>query len=100
MGSRTVALAGAVAAQGLSDEEFARLREPRRAETAAELGSNSWWLQHILVRAQSQPRILTEVRALTAAYATLTREDVNRAAAQYLRTGQANAILVLPSSGR
>jgi zinc protease len=97
LANRTLALANDVATQGITAEEFARLREPRRAQTAAQLGSNFWWLQHVLVRAQTQPSILGDVRALTTAYTTVTREDVNRAAAQYLHSAKADAILIIPA---
>jgi hypothetical protein len=50
------------------------------------------------VRAQSQPQVLSDVRALTTAYTQVTRDAVNRAAAQYLRSDQAAAVLVLPAA--
>jgi zinc protease len=99
LGARALALADDLATQGVSEEEFARLREPRRAQTAAQLASDFWWVQRILVRAQSEPRVLLEARTLGAAYAALTRDDVNRAAARFLHSSQASAILVMPASG-
>jgi zinc protease len=98
LATRTLALADDLAAQGITDEEFSRLREPRRDQTTAQLGSNFWWLQHVLVRAQSQAQVLSDVRALATAYTRVTRDEVNRVAAQSLRSGQASAILVLPAS--
>jgi len=90
-------IADTLAQQGLTPEEFARLREPRRAQTAAELGSDGWWLRRILVRAQGQPEVLSDARALATAYTQVTREDVNRAAAHYLGAANASAILVVPA---
>jgi zinc protease len=94
----TLRLSDELAEQGLTAEEFNRLREPRRAQTAAQLGSDDWWLHQVLVRAQSQPAIVGDARDLATVYDELTREEVNRAAVRYLRAAQASAILVIPQS--
>jgi zinc protease len=98
LGLLVLNLADGLARQGMTPEEFARLREPRRTVTAAQLGSDDWWLHQVLVRAQSHPEVLAETRALAAAYSEVTREDVNRAAAKYLRASNASAILVIPQT--
>jgi zinc protease len=98
LGLAVLQLADALAQQGLTPEEFARLREPRRAQTAARLGSDGWWLKQVLVRAQSQPQVLSDVRAWESAYSQITREDVNRAAARYLRAANATGILIIPQA--
>jgi len=94
----TLRLSDELAEQGLTAEEFNRLREPRRAQTAAQLGSDDWWLHQVLARAQSQPAVLADARALATVYGELTREEVNRAAVRYLRAADASTILVVPQS--
>ena len=96
MGLLTLNLSDELARKGVTAEEFSRLREPRRTQMAAQLGSDDWWLHQVLVRAQSQPEVLNETRALVTAYTQVTREDVNRAAARFLRVSNASAILVIP----
>jgi zinc protease len=96
LGVLVLRLADTLAQQGLTPEEFARLREPRRAQTAAQLGSDDWWLHQVLVRAQSRPEVLDEARALVTTDDRLTLADVNAAAARYLRSSNASAVLVIP----
>jgi zinc protease len=100
LGLLVLNLADELARRGVTPEEFTRLREPRRTATAAQLGSDDWWLHQVLVRAQSQPEVLAETRALATVYGEVTREDVNRAAASYLRASNASAILVIPQSAQ
>ncbi len=94
----TLRLSDELAEQGLTGEEFNRLREPRRAQTAAQLGSDDWWLHQVLARAQSRPAVLSDARALATVYSDLTREEVNLAALRYLRAAGASTILVVPQS--
>jgi len=94
----TLQLADDLAQHGVTPEEFARLREPRRAQTAAQLEADSWWLRQVLVRAQSQPEAVRDARALATAYTAVTLEEVNRAAARTLRSTNASAVLVMPKA--
>jgi zinc protease len=87
-----------LAQEGMTEEEFTRLLEPRRNETAAQLGSDDWWLHHVLTVAQSQPSVLADVRTLAQAYAEITRAEVNRDASRYLPADAASTVLVLPKS--
>jgi zinc protease len=98
LGVLALNLADEVGRHGLTPEEFARLREPRRAQVSELLASDEWWLHQILVRAQSRPEVLDLARGLAAAASAVTLEDVNRAAARHLRVSQATAVLVLPKA--
>ena len=100
LGERALAIADELASRGITDDEFARLREPRRAQTAAQLGSNYWWARNVLSRAQSRPGILGDLRALVTVYSALTRDDVNRVAAQILPSKNATAILMMPADAQ
>jgi zinc protease len=95
---RAIALAHTLATEGMTAEEFARLREPLIAATAESLRSNDWWLDNVLICAQGDPSALDAVRSLGAAYAQLTREEVNRVAADFFRADRASSLVVLPVS--
>jgi len=95
---RTIKLAGDFAREGLTKDEFERVREPLRAVALAELRSNEWWLANVLTRAQTQPAALEEAHTHATAFADLTRDDVNRAVAAHFRATESNAIGFIPGT--
>lgn len=92
---RVVALADELAQHGVTDEELARLKEPRHTRSAEQVRDNAWWLGSVAAFAQSQPGVLTEARGHLAGYDELTRDDVNRAA-RALAKGAVTAVVVVP----
>jgi zinc protease len=93
---RVIKVADELARRGLTKEEFARLREPRRVQAGESLRSNEWWLNQVLLTAQTQPAVLDDARSLSSAFTELTRDEVNRAAASHFRAERSNIIGVSP----
>lgn len=77
---RVIALADELARNGITSEEFERLKEPRRTRNAEQMRDNGWWLAAIVASAQSQPSVLEEARGHLTGYDSITAENVNRAA--------------------
>lgn len=98
LGDRALGIADELARTGMTRDEFARLREPRSVQAMNSLASDDWWLHGVLARAQSEPGILDEVRLLATFYPSVSRDEVNRVAAQHLRSARATAILVIPQA--
>ncbi len=99
MSEQALAIADQVAAQGLTAEEFERVRAPRRTLIAAAVTSDDWWLHQVLNCAQGRPDAIADAHTLAGAFSAVTREDVNRAAARYLRAAAASTVLVIPRAG-
>jgi zinc protease len=76
----SVRLAEHLAQKGVNDEEFARLREPARARSAADLRNNGWWLNTVVSLAQSRPEVLDYARHHANIFDDVTITDVNEAA--------------------
>lgn len=96
LGERTLAIADGLASRGVTREEFARLIEPRRAMVAANLASNEWWLNNVLVCAGSVPATLEEAREVRTIFAKLTRDDVNRAL-KHFAVSNGSGIVMMPA---
>lgn len=77
---QALAIATQLARDGVTAEEFARLREPARAQAAEELVDDRWWLRAVVTPAQLQPAVLAMARQRGHVVDDLTIDDVNRAA--------------------
>jgi hypothetical protein len=93
---RVLKIADELATSGVTAGEFQRLREPRRAMAASNGGKNEWWLQQILITAQTVPATLDDVRLEPTVFESLTRDEVNRSAAAHFRLARANVIGAMP----
>lgn len=100
LAERAIRLADEFARAGATEEEFLRLRAPAKAESEEQLRSNAWWLNRVLVRAQSRPEVLTDARTLASGYDAVTLADLNRAAARYLPASHASYDCVMPAVKR
>jgi len=100
LSDRVLKLADEFARQGLTLDEFSRVREPRIAHTVAALRTNAWWLEEVLARAQSQPALLDEARTAVTDFASLTLKEVNRAAATHYRLTNAHVVGVVPAPAK
>lgn len=98
LAERTIELAQEFGRKGLSKEEFMRARTPLKSMASAELRSNAWWLERVLQNAQTDPGVLEEARVHDTGFATVTREEVNRAARLFAT--EANCVGFVPRSER
>lgn len=96
MAERMMKIADAYSRRGMTKEEFARLREPLIASAAENLRNNEWWLNAVVGLAQTVPGVLDDARAHANAYASLTREEVNRVLAAHLGKAHANVFGIIP----
>jgi len=92
---RAIDLAADVARDGATAEEFARLHAPLGAAAAESQRSNAWWVAR-LACAQSSAASLEEPRRLITTLAGLTREEINRSAAEHFPAAKASSIIVRP----
>jgi len=100
LSERVLKMADELARRGLTPQEFSRLRAPLIARAAEDLRRNSWWLDEVLSRTQSQPTVLDAARTLTSDFASLTLEEVNRAAATHYRFAKANVVGIIPADAK
>ncbi len=95
--AQALGVAAQLAAEGVSADEFARLREPIKARYAADLHNDAWWLANIVSVAQSQPEMLAAARARERVFESITLADVN-AAARLLTEAKATVVIMQPSA--
>ncbi len=93
-----LAIAADMASQGVTAEEFERLREPARNRRAQDMRSNSWWVNMVAV-AQRQPGILEEIRRHETVFNEVTLADVNEAA-RVFKPDRFTSVLLHPASAK
>lgn len=98
LAEKTLELASRFAAKGLSKDQFARLREPLRSGSLADLRSNDWWLTYVLLWAQTRPDVLDEARTHATGFDALTREEVNRVLTAHVTRSAANVVGFIPQA--
>ncbi|MBP9914537.1 MAG: insulinase family protein, partial [Opitutaceae bacterium] len=97
LAERVNKIADELARRGLTEEEFTRLSEPLRTRAAENLRNNDWWLHKVLLRAQTEPAVLDDARTLSTGFADLTRDEVNRAAADVFPIANAYGVGAAPA---
>lgn len=97
---RMMKIADTFSRRGMTKDEFARLREPLVASAADNLRNNEWWLNAVVGLAQTVPGVLDDARAHANAYASLTREEVNRVLAAHLGKAHANVFGIIPEAAK
>ncbi len=97
MAERVIFMADQLARQGISNEEFEHLGEPLRVRAREDLRNNWWWLNNVLLYAQSQPAVLADARSLPTIFSTLSRDDINRAATHFI-AAKSNVVGASPAN--
>ena len=92
--NRVIALADDLAQHGVTDEELARLKEPRRSRNAEQMRDNTWWLGAVVAFAQSRPGVIVEARGHLTGFDEITRADVDRAARAFAEDAVTAAVVV------
>ncbi|MEO6003676.1 MAG: insulinase family protein [Opitutus sp.] len=93
-----LAIAADLAKQGVSQEEFDRLKGPARTQRAQDLRNNGWWV-NLIASAQRRPDVLDEIRQHATILETLTKADVD-AAAQTFKPDRFTWVLLHPASAK
>lgn len=88
-------LASAMAQGDISEDELLRARQPilERLEESQE--TNRWWLGAI-ARSQTDPRRLEDIRTMMEDYRSITDEEIEALAREYLQPGRAFRVTILP----
>ena len=84
-----------LAENGVTEEEVARLKEPKLSRLRDARRTNRWW-QAVLDDIQSDPRTVGDLRSLDAFYETLSAESLAGLAEQYLQPERASVLVVNP----
>lgn len=92
------AITASMAADGVTEDQLARARNPRIESAKKEQLTNGYWLD-ALTGVQADPRKLQLIRLATAGYAQATAADIQRAAKAYFRDDRAWKLTVLPAAG-
>jgi len=83
---------------GISEDEFTRAIEPVKTQLELSLRQNSYWLGTVLAEASSKPYKLDWARNRDADYASITVDELEALAAQYLPADTAAAIKLVPNT--
>lgn len=84
-----VAIGDALAAQGATADELDRAVKPLLASIDKTLRDNSYWLSTVMSRCQEKPVNLELARSRKADYESITLEEMNALAKQYLKKDNA-----------
>jgi zinc protease len=91
---------GAVFAEkGASADELERARKPLLAALEVQRRDNSYWLGTVVTPSQSKPERLDWARTMVEDFKSITLDDINRLAKEYLQPGSATAVSVV-STGK
>ena len=82
--------------EGITDDELARATAPHYENLENTLVSNSYWLNSVMDGCQSNPYYLDWSRNRDGFYETVTVEDINELAANYLPLNKAVSVDILP----
>jgi zinc protease len=88
-------VAQSLAADGITDEEVDRLREPILKQRRDAKRTNDYWLE-VLSRSQRDPEHLDDVRSGDAFYESVTAADLAPLAREFLRRERASVLVVNP----
>jgi zinc protease len=92
-----IRLAAHLAEQGVTPDQFARLREPARTRCAEDMRNNGWWLTAVVAIAQSRPEVLDVARRHEKIFDEVTLDDVNRAV-NVFKPDNVTALILRPAS--
>jgi len=86
-----------LAAEGVTDDELERAREPVLTAIRQSVRDNGYWLNAVLSRAQSQPRYLDYARDREADIRSVTVADLDTLVRQYLDESRAAQFIITPA---
>ncbi len=92
-------LGAELAAKGATADELERARKPLLTALEEQRRNNAYWLGTVVTPSQSKPERLDWARSMTEDFKSVTVEDINRLAKQYLASDAATAVRVV-STGK
>ena len=84
--------------QGATADQLERARKPILTMLGTQMRTYPWWLKTIVSEAQANPQRLDWARTLIQDYGSITLEEVNTLAKQYLIADQASLIQIVPNA--
>lgn len=93
----TIELADDLAANGVTTDELERVRLPILTSLRESVRTNGYWLGSVLNRAQEKPQVLDWARTRTEDFSTITKEELDILARQYLGRDRVFRVTVLPT---
>ncbi|HKJ89715.1 MAG TPA: insulinase family protein, partial [Oceanipulchritudo sp.] len=87
-----------LAREGITGDELVRAIEPVKASIRERRRTNGYWLNSVLLRSQGEPRRLDWARSFEGFWDTITVEEVEALARQFLQPEDALPIQIQPQS--
>lgn len=87
-----------LAANGVSEDELKRAREPILKGMEQSLRDNGYWLNSVLARAQEKPEVLDWARQRVADVSSITTAELSALARSYLKSERASRAIILPAA--
>jgi len=88
-----------LAQHGVTKEELSRARKPLLATVRQSLRNNQYWVSSVLAKPQEQPETLDFARRFRSDVETITAEELNELAKEFLHADRASRVVVLPEGG-
>jgi len=85
-------------AHGVTQDELDRTLKPMLNQLAVYVRNNNYWLQRVLMKSQEKPETLEWARTLIDDYKSITVEELNQVAKEYLTKDRSLQVQVLPES--
>jgi len=97
--AKLVAEIGSELAKGpITDDEFDRAMKPQMSQLEQMRRDNRYWTQNVLRNCQEQPQRLEWARSILDDFAKITKEDLQKLAAEYLAGGQTLTVNLQPKT--
>lgn len=91
-------LASELAADGITADEFVRIREPRLKGIEDYRRTNGYWLRSVLSSPQEHPERLDWARTMDADFRAITKEEIDALAREYFADEAAVQMLITPAN--
>ena len=91
-------LGAELAAKGATADELDRARKPLLTSLEEQRRNNTYWLSTVVTPSQSKPERLDWARSMIADFTTVSLEDINRLAKQYLVADAATEVRVVSTA--
>ena len=97
--AKLVAAIGTELAKGpITDDEFDRAMKPQLSQLEQMRRDNRYWSQNVLRNCQEQPQRLDWARTILDDFAKITKEDLQKLAAEYLASGHTLTVNLQPKT--
>ena len=90
-----ISVAADMSANGITQDELERAKNPKLTAVRESERTNSYWMT-VLIRAQEKPEVLDWARSRKADFESITKEDIDLLAKEYLRADLASRVIIHP----